>query len=40
MPSEDVHMSAQDYLINAFEVIIFNLSNGIVSENTTIESEY
>lgn len=40
MPSEDIHMSAQDYLINSFEVFILNLPHGIVSESNTIESEY
>lgn len=40
MPSEDIHMSVQDYLINSFEVFIPNLPHGIVSESKTMEFEY
>lgn len=40
MPSEDIHMSVQDYLISSFEVFILNLPHGIVSESNTMEFEY
>jgi len=39
MPSEDIRMSSQDYLINSFEVFSLNLPHGIVPESNTIESE-
>lgn len=35
-----VYMSAEDYLINSFEIFIFNLPHGIVSEYSTSESEH
>lgn len=39
MPSGDVHVSAQGYLIKALEVLSLNLPYGMVSESDSMESE-